>query len=91
VFKPNPTLKIGYMHIQHFEDDVAPGVDQAMTELADTSALIIDVRNNSGGNASYIRLASYLTAKPHFVLALLSRPLFLQPLQSRFHRIQRRN
>lgn len=74
VFKPNPTLKIGYMHIQHFEDDVAPGVDQAMTELADTSALIIDVRNNSGGNASYIRLISYLTAKPHFVLALLSRP-----------------
>lgn len=78
LFEPSPTQKIGYMHIQHFEDDVAPVVDQAMSEMADTSALIIDVRNNSGGNASYIRLVSYLTAKPHMVFALLSRPYLNQ-------------
>lgn len=77
-FEPSPTQKIGYMHIQHFEDDVAPVVDQAMAEMADTSALVIDVRNNSGGNASYIRLVSYLTAKPHMAFALLSRPYLNQ-------------
>ena len=78
LFEPSPTQKIGYMHIQHFEDDVAPVVDQAMSEMADTSTLIIDVRNNSGGNASYIRLVSYLTAEPHMAFALLSRPYLNQ-------------
>jgi carboxyl-terminal processing protease len=78
LFEPSSTQKIGYMRIQHFEDDFAPVVDQAMSEMQDTSALIIDVRNNSGGNASYIRLVSYLTPKPHMVFALLSRPYLNQ-------------
>ena len=74
ILRPWPTVKIGYMRIQHFEDDFAPIVDQAMGELNDTSAIIIDRRNNTRGNASYIRLSRYLTPEPHMAFALLSRP-----------------
>jgi carboxyl-terminal processing protease len=66
--------KFGYMRITHFEDDVAPLIDLAMQEMADTKGIIIDLRNNTGGNASYVRLMSYLTPAPRMAFVLLSRP-----------------
>jgi carboxyl-terminal processing protease len=81
VIRPNPQRKIGYMQVVDFEDDVkddfAPLVDKAMDELKETDGLIIDVRNNPGGNLSALRLVSYFTPTPRFAVALLSRT-FLQ-------------
>jgi carboxyl-terminal processing protease len=71
--RPTPQTKIGYMQIVHFEDDFAPLADKAMEDLRDTEGLIIDVRNNSGGNASFLRLVSYFTPQAQFAFALLSR------------------
>ena len=68
------SAKYGYLRITHFEDDVAPLTDQAMQEMADTKGIIIDLRNNTGGNASYVRLMSYLAPTPKMAFVLLSRP-----------------
>lgn len=66
--------RIGYMRIDRFDDGSAALADRAMDELANSQALIIDLRGNTGGNASALRLASYfgLGAEPGF--ALLARP-----------------
>lgn len=71
--------RIGYLQIDRFDDGAAELADRAMEELGDAQAIIIDVRNNSGGNASALRLASYFGpgAEPAFVL--LARP-YLQTL-----------
>ena len=74
IIRPTPRVQIGYVRIQHFEDDFAQTIDDAMAELGGTSSLLIDLRNNSGGNASYLRLLSYLTPGSRMVFALLSRP-----------------
>jgi len=68
------STKFGYLRITHFEDDVAPLVDKAMNEMAGTSGIIVDLRNNTGGNASYVRLMSYLAPTPTMAFVLLSRP-----------------
>ncbi len=65
--------RIGYLRAVRFDDDVAPSVDRAMGELKDTKGLIIDVRDNTGGNMSFIRLSSYLSSGEHLVAALLTR------------------
>jgi len=44
-----------------------------MADLADCKSLIIDVRDNYGGNASFIRLSSYFTGAEHLVAALIMR------------------
>lgn len=71
--------RIGYLRIDRFDDGAAAYADQAMAELKDTSALIIDLRANTGGNASALRLQSYFGngAAPSF--ALFARP-YLQAL-----------
>lgn len=69
-----PHETFGYLRITHFEDDVAPLVDQAMQEMASSKGMIIDLRNNTGGNASYVRLMSYFVADPRLAFILLSRP-----------------
>jgi carboxyl-terminal processing protease len=72
--------RIGYMRIDRFDDGAAQLADQAMGELSEMNAIIIDVRNNSGGNVSSLRLSSYFhggRAEPAVVL--LSRP-YLQAL-----------
>lgn len=71
--RQDETRSIGYIQAVRFDDDAAPLIDRAMKDLQQTSGLIIDVRGNSGGNLSSIRLASYFT-KPRFVAALLGRP-----------------
>jgi carboxyl-terminal processing protease len=73
-----PDKIIGYIRADRFDDGFAPLADQAMAELNGTHGLVIDVRTNSGGNISAMRLASYFIAgSPGF--ALLSRP-YLQAL-----------
>lgn len=69
-----PDKTIGYIRIDRFDDGAAPLADRAMTELKDTSALIIDIRNNSGGNASGFRLASYFLKGEAPGFALFARP-----------------
>jgi carboxyl-terminal processing protease len=70
---------IGYLRIDRFDDGAALLADQAMAALKDTDGLIIDIRANSGGNASALRLQSYFApgAAPGF--ALFARP-YLQAL-----------
>jgi carboxyl-terminal processing protease len=50
-----------------------------MAALKGTYGLIIDLRDESGGNLSSLRLVSYLIPKPGITVALLSRP-FLERL-----------
>jgi carboxyl-terminal processing protease len=70
----SPNVKFGYLRITHFEDDVAPLIDEAMQELRDTKGIIVALRNNTGGNASYVRLMSYLAPTTTMAFVLLSRP-----------------
>jgi carboxyl-terminal processing protease len=73
--RTSPDTRVGYMRIDRFDDGAAQLADQAMTELGNSNALIIDVRNNSGGNVSAHRLAAYFNggrAEPGVIL--LARP-----------------
>jgi carboxyl-terminal processing protease len=65
---------IGYIRVDRFDDGAAELADQAMAELARTQGLVIDIRANSGGNISAMRLASYFTEYSGPAFALLSRP-----------------
>lgn len=69
---------VGYLRADRFSDDAAELIDAAMETLGSTDGLIIDIRNNSGGNASALRLLGYFT-DPGPGIALLSRP-FLETL-----------
>lgn len=69
---------VGYLRAERFGDDAAELIDAAMDTLGSTDGLIIDIRNNSGGNASALRLLGYFT-DPGPGIALLSRP-FLETL-----------
>lgn len=69
---------VGYLRAERFSDDAAELIDAAMDTLGSTDGLIIDIRNNTGGNASALRLLGYLT-DPGPGIALLSRP-FLETL-----------
>jgi len=66
--------RIGYIKIPRFDDDAAPLIDAAMAALKGTYGLIIDLRDESGGNLSSLRLVSYLIPGPRMTVALLSRP-----------------
>ena len=68
-----PGKRIGYIRSGRFDDDAAPLIDAAMNDLKNTDGLIIDVRENSGGNLSALRLASYFIPEPRMVVALLTR------------------
>lgn len=69
-----PGKRIGYLRVDRFDDDSAPLADRAMADLKDTDALIIDIRQNGGGNAAALRLASYFTAEAAPSVILLTRP-----------------
>lgn len=66
--------RIGYLRIDRFDDGAAALADQAMAELKDTDGLIIDLRENTGGNASALRLQSYFGAVAAPSFALFARP-----------------
>ena len=65
--------RIGYMRIDRFDDGAAALADQAMADLSEAKAIIIDLRGNTGGNASALRLASYFTSRAGPSFALLAR------------------
>lgn len=69
-----PGVKYGYIRIDRFDDGASDLADQAMAELKDTQGIVIDVRENSGGNISSLRLASYFEDGSKPVVALLARP-----------------
>ena len=75
-----PDKVIGYIRADRFDDGAAELADQAMDELAGTQGLVIDVRTNSGGNISSMRLAAYFIEGGGPGFALFSRP-YLQRLQ----------
>ncbi|MBU1378205.1 MAG: hypothetical protein KKE02_12345 [Alphaproteobacteria bacterium] len=74
-----PGVKLGYIRIDRFDDGAADLADQAMADLADTQGLVIDVRSNTGGNMSGLRLASYFSGESRAAVALLGRS-YLAPL-----------
>ncbi|TRO96691.1 hypothetical protein FKB34_01595 [Glycocaulis profundi] len=68
---PRPGLQVGHLRVDRFDDGAAELADQAMAALGGTGALIIDLRANSGGNTSALRLASHFMpegAAPAFAL-----------------------
>jgi carboxyl-terminal processing protease len=69
-----PDMTVGYLNIGRFDDGAAELADRAMSQLMESQALIIDVRNNSGGNVSSLRLASYFGNGAEPVVALFARP-----------------
>jgi carboxyl-terminal processing protease len=71
--RTGPEMQIGYLRINRFDDGAAELADAAMAELASTQALVIDVRDNSGGNVSALRLASYFGRGAEPAVVLLSR------------------
>jgi len=77
--KLGPHRSIGYIRIDRFDDGAAELADRAMAELKDADAIVIDVRANSGGNLSALRLASYFTGPAQPAAALFARP-YLQAL-----------
>lgn len=86
---------VGYIRADRFSDDAAGLIDSAMATVKDTDGLLIDIRNNSGGNASALRLLAYF-AEAGPGVALLSRS-FLETLDgpveaadlSPIHRVER--
>lgn len=72
--RTGPDQRIGYIRIDRFDDGAAELADRAMSELKGASALVIDLRNNSGGNASALRLASYFGPGAEPAIVLLARP-----------------
>ncbi|MGH6949735.1 MAG: S41 family peptidase [Vitreimonas sp.] len=71
--------RVGYLRIDRFDDGAAELADRAMAELDGVAAIVIDVRNNSGGNVSALRLASYFGPGAEPGVILLARP-YLQAL-----------
>lgn len=74
-----PDKVIGYIRADRFDDGAAELADQAMEELGRTKGLVVDIRTNSGGNISALRLASYFIDRRDATFALMSRP-YLQKL-----------
>lgn len=69
-----PDRMLGYIRIDRFDDGAADLADQAMAALAKTQGIVIDVRANTGGNVSALRLAEYFARQEGPAVALLSRP-----------------
>ena len=72
-FSTGTGKRVGYLRAVRFDDDAAPLVDAAMAELRNADSLIVDVRDNTGGNMSFVRLSSYFAEGEHLVAALLNR------------------
>jgi carboxyl-terminal processing protease len=73
VLEVAPDRRIGYLRVPNFFDGTDVQVDSAMAGLAGTQGLVIDVRDNPGGNTSFVRLASYFTRGSNMVAALMMR------------------
>lgn len=77
--RANADLRIGYIRVDRFDDGAAEMADAAMASLSSAQAIIIDIRENSGGNISALRLASHFGPGAEAAVALMARP-YLQAL-----------
>ena len=50
---------VGYLRVAHFDENAVQQIDAAMSDLKNTNGLVIDLRDNTGGTNSFVRLASY--------------------------------
>jgi carboxyl-terminal processing protease len=74
IYEKQPGIRVGYLRVSQFDgDDIAAQIDAAMSDLNDTQQLIIDVRDNPGGNTSFIRLVSYFIPGQSAITALMMR------------------
>lgn len=67
---------VGYVKVNGFPpaDVIGPPLDRAMTTLKDTGALILDLRNNGGGDPDgAMYLAGFFFAQPTLVAHIYSR------------------
>lgn len=69
-----PDKVLGYIRIDRFDDGAAELADAAMAALGKTQGIVIDVRANTGGNISALRLAAYFAERGGPTVALLARP-----------------
>ena len=62
--------RIGYHRLDRFAPEMIPDMDRAMAALADTDGLVIDVRENSGGDSSAIHLMNWFAegSRPAFLI-----------------------
>lgn len=77
--RSDANTRIGYIRVDRFDDGAAEAADAAMAALRNSQAIIIDIRENSGGNISALRLASYFGPGAEASVALMARP-YLQAL-----------
>ena len=68
-----PDLSVGLLRVTRFDDGAAALADEAMAALLDADALVIDLRNATGGNMSALRLASWFAPRAEPAVVLLSR------------------
>jgi carboxyl-terminal processing protease len=87
VVEVQPGQQIGYLRAENFNEISPAEIDSALADLKDTNGLIIDVRDNPGGNISFIYLASYLSPGEHLVASLLTRR-FLERTGCKLDRIR---
>lgn len=71
--------RIGWFRLDRFGGEEAiAAADQAMAALADTDGLIIDVRNNTGGDSSAIHLLNYFAEGSRPAMIVWSRGALAQ-------------
>jgi carboxyl-terminal processing protease len=69
-----PSPRVGYVRFDIWGPTLGARLEPALAELADTDALIIDIRNNSGGMEPGVnRLLKFLMADPGLVAVITER------------------
>jgi carboxyl-terminal processing protease len=65
--------RIGYHRLDRFNPGMIPDMDQAMAAFADTDGLVIDLRNNNGGDSSALHLQNYFVEGSRPAMIIWSR------------------
>jgi len=69
-----PSPRVGYVRFDIWGPTLGAKLEPALAELADTDALIIDIRNNSGGMEPGVnRLMKFLMSEPGLVAVITKR------------------
>jgi carboxyl-terminal processing protease len=69
-----PSPRVGYVRFDIWGPTLGAKLDPPLAELSDTDALIIDIRNNSGGMEPGVnRLMKFLMAEPGLVTVMTKR------------------
>jgi len=66
--------RVGYLHLFGMSDDYEKDIDQVMNELQDYDAIIVDIRNNGGGDGDFAAaLAGAFADGEHFIFTAQTR------------------